>query len=53
LERLLNQSETLREVRLWERKKWINEKKWKKMEDLIACIGKKFPNRKIILEATA
>jgi hypothetical protein len=52
LEQLLNQSESLREVVLWERKKWIPEKKWKKMEFFIDSIGKKFPNRVIILEAT-
>lgn len=48
---LLKQSVSLCEIILWERKKWISDKKWKKMELIIENANKHYPNCIIKLEA--
>ena len=49
---LLTQSDSLREIALWERKKWIPVKKWNAMMQAVAAINGQFPHCKVVLEAT-
>ena len=49
---LLTRSDSLREVILWERKKWIPTQKWNKMLRQIDSINLQFPRCKVVLENT-
>lgn len=51
LSKLLTQSDSLRNVTLWERRKWISEKKWDKMERKISSVSAQYPKCKLRLEA--
>ena len=48
---LLQQSDSLREICFWERKKWISVSKWEEMQNKLKAINIKYPLRKISLEA--
>jgi hypothetical protein len=49
---LITQSDSLREVILWERKKWITPPNWDAMQRAVAAVNKKFPNCRVVLEPT-
>ena len=49
---LLTRSDSLREVILWERKKWIPTRKWNEMLQRIDSINLRFPRCKVVLENT-
>lgn len=52
LSNLLTQSDSLREVILWERKKWIPSKIWDEMLSKIRSINLLFPCCTVVLENT-
>lgn len=49
---LLTQSDSLREIILWERKKWIQPKMWSKMQQAVEAINTQFPHCSVVLENT-
>jgi hypothetical protein len=52
LSSLLTQSDSLRQVILWERKKWISPQKWIAMLATVAAVHKQFPHCTVVLEPT-
>ena len=51
LSNLLNQSDSLREITFWERKKWIPSAKWESMKMKVAEVNLQFPSRLISLQS--